>query len=71
LEGVLFGDAGVAWTRASRPDFAGGNRELVRSVGAGVRVNALGFAVLEFDAVRPLDRPGRGWMFAFNFLPGF
>jgi Omp85 superfamily domain/WD40-like Beta Propeller Repeat len=71
IEGVVFGDAGVAWTRDQKPSFAGGTREVVRSVGAGVRVNALGFAILEFDAVRPLDRPGRGWMFAFNFVPGF
>ena len=71
LEGVIFGDAGVAWTRDDNPSFADGTRDVVRSVGAGVRVNAFGFAVVEFDAVRPLDRPGRGWMFAFNFSPGF
>jgi Tol biopolymer transport system component len=71
VEGLIFGDAGVAWTRDDRPEFAGGHRDVVRSVGAGVRVNVLGFAIVELDAVRPLDRPGRGWMFAFNFLPGF
>ena len=71
LEGVIFGDAGVAWTRDDNPSFADGTRDIVRSVGAGVRVNAFGFAIVEFDAVRPLDRPGRGWMFAFNFSPGF
>jgi Tol biopolymer transport system component len=71
LEGVIFGDAGVAWTRDDNPTFADGTRDVVRSVGAGVRVNAFGFAVVEFDAVRPLDRPGRGWMFAFSFSPGF
>jgi Tol biopolymer transport system component len=71
LEGVIFGDAGVAWTRDDNPSFADGPRDFVRSVGAGVRVNAFGFAIVEFDAVRPLDRPGRGWMFAFNFSPGF
>jgi Tol biopolymer transport system component len=71
LEGLLFGDAGVAWTRNTKPNFlSGGTREWARSVGAGVRVNALGFAVLEFDAVRPLDRPG-GWRFQFAFQPGF
>ena len=71
LEGVIFGDAGVAWDRAEKPSFANGTRDVVRSVGAGVRVNAFGFAVVEVDAVRPLDRPGRGWMFAFNISPGF
>jgi hypothetical protein len=34
-------------------------------------VNALGYAVLEFALSRPLDRPGRGWVFGFNLLPGF
>jgi len=71
LEGVIFGDAGVAWTRNDKPKFAGGTREWARSVGAGVRVNALGFAILEFDAVRPIDRPGQGWKFQFSFQPGF
>jgi Tol biopolymer transport system component len=71
LEGVIFGDAGVAWRRGERPAFAGGTRDWARSVGAGVRVNALGFAVLEFDAVRPIDRPGQGWRFQFAFQPGF
>jgi Tol biopolymer transport system component len=71
LEGVLFGDAGVAWTRGEKPRFvSGGTRDWARSVGAGVRVNALGFAVLEFDAVRPIDRTG-GWRFQFAFQPGF
>ncbi len=56
LEGVLFGDAGVAWTRGENPSFADGTRDFVRSVGAGVRVNAFNFAVVEFDAVRPLDQ---------------
>lgn len=71
LEGVIFGDAGVAWSRDENPSFADGTRDIVRSVGAGVRVNAFNFAVVEFDAVRPLDRPGRGWMFQFNISPGF
>lgn len=71
IEGVIFGDAGVAWTRDKDPLFAGGDRHVVRSVGVGARINALGFAIVEVDAVRPLDRPGRGWMFAFNFIPGF
>jgi Tol biopolymer transport system component len=70
LEGVLFADAGVAWTAGSRPTLAGGDRSLVRSAGAGVRVSALG-AVLEVDAVRPFDRPGTGWTFVFDIRPGF
>jgi hypothetical protein len=34
-------------------------------------VNALGFAVIELDYVRPLDRPRRGWIWQFNLTQGF
>jgi len=71
IEGVIFGDAGMAWTRHEDPRFLGGRRDWVRSYGAGLRVNALGFAILEFDIVRPLDRPNKDWMFVFGFRPGF
>ena len=66
-----FFDSGVAWNRSESPSFVGGNRTWVKSVGGGARVNAMGFAILEFYLVRPLDRPGRGWMFVFNLRPGF
>ncbi|MCC7009523.1 MAG: PD40 domain-containing protein [Acidobacteria bacterium] len=66
-----FFDAGTAWTRATTPTFAGGDRPWVRSVGFGARVNLLGFAIGEFNAARPIDRAGRGWDFVFNFRPGF
>jgi Tol biopolymer transport system component len=71
IELAFFGDAGVAWTSDTKPDFLGGDRNWARSVGAALRVNALGFAILEFDYVRPLDRPGRGWLWQFNMTPGF
>lgn len=71
IELALFGDAGLAWTSADDPTFAGGDRPWVRSVGVTARVNVLGFAVAEFDYVRPLDRPGRGWLWQFNLIPGF
>jgi outer membrane protein assembly factor BamA len=71
IELVLFGDAGIAWTRDIKPTFLDGDRDWVRSVGAALRVNALGFAVLELDYVRPLDRPGRGWLWQFSLTPGF
>ena len=41
------------------------------SGGATIRFNAFGFAVGEIDYVRPLDRPGRGWIWQFNLIPGF
>ena len=63
LDAVIFADGG-AFRSAS------GATTALRSVGAGLRMNAGGF-VLEFDAVRPLDRLPRGWTLAVNFRPGF
>jgi hypothetical protein len=71
VEVALFGDAGVAWNSQTEPDFTGGTRDLVRSVGAGLRFNLLGYLIGEIDWVKPLDRPTRGWMWQFNFIPGF
>jgi hypothetical protein len=69
----LFGfwDAGVAWSQDEQPGFAGGTRPWVMSVGGGARVNLFGFAIGEFNMVRPIDRPARGWMFVFNLRPGY
>jgi hypothetical protein len=66
-----FFDAGVAWDSASKPSFAGGDRQLVKSVGAVARLNMFGFAVLELDYVKPLDRPGKKPYFTFNIQSGF
>lgn len=71
VELAIFGDAGVAWTRDESPSFAGGDREWVRSAGIALRFNAFGYAIGEIDYVRPLDRPGRGWVWQFNLTPGF
>jgi hypothetical protein len=71
VEGFVFGDTGVAWTDEDGPSFLDGSRDFVSSVGAGVRVNVLGYAVAEFNAVRPLDRPNDSWAFVFNLRPGF
>jgi hypothetical protein len=71
VELALFTDAGVAWTSDLKPAFAGGSREVVRSAGIGLRFNAFGYAIGEVDYVRPLDRPGRGWVWQFNLTPGF
>jgi hypothetical protein len=43
----------------------------VRSVGAGIRFNLLGFLIGEIDYVKPIDRPEKGWHWQFNFIPGF
>jgi Tol biopolymer transport system component len=71
IEMALFTDAGVAWDRSTRPGFGVGDREPVVSVGAAMRINLFGFAVAEIDYVRPLDRPGRGWLWQFSLRPGF
>ena len=71
IEGFLFSDAGVAWTSTIRPSFAGGVRDVVRSAGAGVRVNAFGYAIVELAMARPFDRTRQGWVFSFNLRPGY
>ena len=73
VELVGFSDWGVAWTATEKPNFRGisGTRKVVSSLGAGARVNLLGFAVVEVDYVKPRDRPTKGWMWVFNFSPGF
>ncbi len=71
IELALFADGGVAWTGQDAPSFAGGPRTPVTSAGAAVRVNLFGYLIAEFDAVRPFNRPGRGWMFEFGLSPGF
>ena len=60
----------VGRTMPSR-QFTGGDHKPVSSVGAAARINLFGFAVAEIDYVRPLDRPGRGWLWQFNLMPGF
>jgi outer membrane protein assembly factor BamA len=66
-----FVDSGVAWTSAQGPSFSGGQRGFVSSAGAGLRANVFGYAVIELNLARPLNRSGRGWMFVFNLRPGF
>ena len=69
---IGFFDAGVAWNQNSRPSGLGdGTRPWARSFGGGVRVNALGYTILEFGAVRALDRPDDRWRFVFGIRPGF
>jgi hypothetical protein len=71
LELAFFGDAGLAWTSRIKPSFAGGSRDWVRSAGVAVRANILGYAVAEFDYVRPFDRTRKGWIWQFGLTPGF
>jgi Tol biopolymer transport system component len=63
IDALVFADAGAF-------DTASHTRTMLRSVGAGVRLNAGGF-VFEIDAVRALDPRPQGWTLAVNFHPGF
>jgi outer membrane protein assembly factor BamA len=76
IELLAFADAGVAWNdgqrvRLERGPGTAGERHLVTSVGTGFRFNVFGYAVIEVDYVRPLDRPNKNWIWQFNLSPGF
>ena len=72
VELAVFSDAGIAWGRnSSAVIHRRRSQEPVTSVGAAARINLFGFAIAEIDYVRPLDRPGRGWLWQFNLSPGF
>jgi WD40-like Beta Propeller Repeat len=71
VEVALFADAGTAWNRGETPSFHGGSRQAVSSAGVALRVNLFGFAVGELDFTRAFARPGHGWIFGFNLMPGW
>ena len=71
IEMAFFADGGVAWTGTDQAWFLGGTRKPVYSVGAALRMNLFGFAIVELDAVRPLSRPGSGIVWQFGLTPGF
>jgi hypothetical protein len=74
IELLAFGDAGLAWNSGEHVSFNRTTtdfRRPVTSAGFGARVNVFGYAVVEIDYVRPFDRPRQGWLWEFNFRPGF
>ena len=75
---IGFFDAGVAWSSNQEGSgtneqafFFGGDRELLTSAGAGLRVNLFGFALGEVHWVYPFDRPEKGGHFQFAINTGF
>jgi hypothetical protein len=66
-----FFDYGVAWATGSKPEIFGGERGAARSYGAAIRANLFGFAILEIDYVKPMDRPLKNWFWQFSLRPGF
>jgi len=71
VEVALFADGGAAWYGGEKPSFFGGTRDGVSSAGIALRVNLFGYAIGEFDFTRAFQRPGRGWIFGFNLMPGW
>jgi hypothetical protein len=71
IDGFLFADAGAAWGGRERMSLGPvTSTRLVRSVGAGMRLNAVGL-IFELTTARPLDLDHAGWTFGFNLRPGF
>ena len=70
MDAFAFADAGAGWGGEQRFGSGGVDGRIVRSVGAGVRVNVFGF-IFEAAAIRPLDLNGRGWSMGFGLRPGF
>ena len=72
VEVALFADGGVAWNQG---ETAVVQRRIAQrglaSAGVALRVSLLGFAVGEFDFARAFQRPGHGWTFGFNLMPGW
>ncbi len=69
VEGFLFADSGLVWSRSPIFTAADSARHGASSVGAGVRLSA--FFPVELSVVRALSRPARGWSFDVSFRTGF
>jgi len=71
LDVFAFADAGTTWGSADRPfGLTTLSHALIRSVGGGVRANAMGL-IVDVGAERPLDLRQPGWRFAVNIRPAF
>ena len=69
-----FFDAGEAWYKTDNPTFSlaqNGGRGIVTSAGVSARVNLLGYAILEFYAARPFQRPTKQWVYGIQLAPGW
>ena len=71
IEAALFADGGLAYCPGDNPAFCTGDNQAVYSVGGGVRINVLGYAIGEIDMVRPFQRPDKGWYVQLSLTPGF
>ena len=70
-----FFDAGVAWARGAPVTWEFNEnterRVPVFSSGVSARFNLLGYVVGEVYGAYPFQRPGAGWQFGFNLMPGW
>jgi Tol biopolymer transport system component len=79
IEGAIFFDAGVAWDANSSVEFRDREpnesptaiRVPLRSWGASLRTNLLGFLILRFDYAKPINRPGKGAFWTISLGPTF
>ena len=71
IDVAAFFDAGVAWSSTTSPLFAGGNRDLIRSVGGAIRINAFNLLIVEVAASHPLDRLAKGLQWQIGLRQGF
>jgi outer membrane protein assembly factor BamA len=82
VEVALFADGGLTWNSLKQGTVANAFsvstlprafnlHDGVGSAGVTLRVNLLGFAIGQFDFVRPFQRTNRNWLFQFNLSPGF
>ena len=69
-----FFDAGEAWYKTDTPTLnlaENGGRGVVTSAGVSARFNLLGYAILEFYAARPFQRPTKNWVYGIQLAPGW
>jgi Tol biopolymer transport system component len=69
-----FFDAGQAWYKTDSPTFElaqNGGRGIVTSAGVSARANLLGYAIIEFYAARPFQRPTKSWVYGIQLAPGW
>jgi hypothetical protein len=66
IEGLFFYDAGVAWSKGQTVTFnapanydVNTQRSLLRSYGAGLRMNLFNIAIIRYDYAFPVSRPGQ------------
>ena len=78
LEGLLFYDAGVAWSKdqtvyGHKPEMYDPSiqRYPLRSYGAGLRLNLFNFAILRWDYAVPLDAAGKRGFWTWSLWPSF